>query len=183
MKLVIDQSDFRQFSGDTQQEILRQLTGQSPATETRSVSRSDTPLYWRRPVDLSPSMTVKLVHGLSDIDRQRLEVLARNNGRASVKKLLAVTGDSDWRVLSQFQRVLARRLRRLLEDPEKKAELIKWDFDTTKWDSDGRTIVDGEYYTSEVTAQALKSVLLGDDAGRRKGASKAKKSKAKAARA
>lgn len=162
MKLVIEQSDFRQLSGGTQQEILRQLTGGTGGDPAKRRQRTDAAIYWRRPVDLSPALTVKLIHGLGEVHRKRLEVLAKGGGRASIKKLLAVTGDSDWRVLSHFQSVLTRRLRRLLDDPEKKAELIKWDFDTTRWDRDGKTIIDGEYYTSKATAEALKSVLVGD---------------------
>ena len=68
-------------------------------------------------------------------------------------------GDQDWRVLSHFQTVITRRLRRLIDDPEKKAELVKWDFESTKWDQDGKTIVDGVYFVSERTAAALREVL------------------------
>ena len=60
---------------------------------------------------------------------------------------------------------MTRRLRRLIEDPEKKAELIKWDFDSTKWNRDRTTIVDGIYYCSEATARALRDVLKPARAG------------------
>ena len=110
-------------------------------------------------MDLTPELTVKLLHGLSEDHRKRLELFADNNGRATVKELLAVTGDSDWHVLSHFQSVLTRRLRRLIDDPEKKAELIKWDFDSTRWSKDGTAIVDGVYYCSEATAATLQQVL------------------------
>ena len=76
-----------------------------------------------------------------------------------MKELLAANGDTDMRVLSHFQSVLTRRLRRLIEDPEKKAELLKWDFDSTKWSADGTTIVDGTYYVSKRTAASLMETL------------------------
>lgn len=157
MNIVIEQADFRRLSPRTQQEIIEQLTGKPLAQRETSGRRKR--LFWRRPVDLSPDLTLKLVHGLGETHRKRLEVLAEKGGRASVKDLLAVSGDTDWRVLSHFQSVLTRRLRRLVEDPEKKAELIKWDFDSTEWNSDRTTIVDGIYYCSERTAEALREVL------------------------
>lgn len=157
MNIVIEQADFRRLSPRTQQEIIEMLTGK-PSTR-RETSGRRARLYWRRPVDLSPDLTLKLIHGLSEVHRKRLEVLAEKGGRASVKDLLAVSGDTDWHVLSHFQSVLTRRLRRLVEDPEKKAELIKWDFDSTRWNSARTTIVDGVYYCSETTATALREVL------------------------
>jgi hypothetical protein len=156
MQIVIDQAEFRRLSPRTQREIIEQLAGGNLTQTTR---RRGAKLYWRRPVDLPPDLAVKFVHGLAEPHRKRLELLARKNGRASMKDLLAVTGDHDWRTLSYFQSVLTRRLRRLIEDPERKAELMKWDFDSTKWDSDRTTIVDGVYYVSPVTAVALRRVL------------------------
>ena len=157
MNIVIEKADFRRLSPRTQQEIIETLTGK--LSDRREAPGHRARLFWRRPVDLSPDLTLKLVHGLSEIHRKRLEVLAEKGGRASVKDLLAVSGDTDWHVLSYFQSVLTRRLRRLVEDPEKKAELIKWDFDSTRWNSDRTTIVDGVYYCSETTATALREVL------------------------
>lgn len=158
MNIVIEQADFRRLSPGTQQEIIEQLTGK-PLAQPEASGRHAR-LFWRRPVDLSPDLTLKLIHGLSEVHRKRLEVLAEKGGRASVKELLAVSGDTDWHVLSHFQSVLTRRLRRLVEDPEKKAELIKWDFDSTQWNSERTTIVDGVYYCSEPTAAALREVLI-----------------------
>lgn len=157
MKIVIEKADFRRLSPQTQEEIIETLTGKLSARREAPGRRAR--LFWRRPVDLSPDLTLKLIHGLSEVHRKRLEVLAEKGGRASVKDLLAVSGDTDWHVLSYFQSVLTRRLRRLVEDPEKKAELIKWDFDSTQWNSDRTTIVDGVYYCSETTATALREVL------------------------
>ena len=157
MQIVIDQSDFRRLSPKAQREIIEQLAG-GDITQTGRRGRG-AKLYWRRPVDLSPELAVKFVHGLAEPHRKRLALLARKNGRATMKDLLAVTGDHDWRTLSYFQSVLTRRLRRLVEDPERKAELMKWDFDSTKWNADRTTIVDGVYYVSPATAASLRRVL------------------------
>ncbi|MDH3473343.1 MAG: hypothetical protein OEM59_06600 [Rhodospirillales bacterium] len=157
MQIVINQADFKKLSPGTQQELLEQLSGaRLPGT---GAGKRRTSLHWRRPVDLSPGLSVKLVHGLSEAHRKRLALFAKQGGRVSMKELLKVTGDSDWHVLSHFQSVLTRRLRRLIDDPEKKAELIMWDFDSTKWDKDGATLVDGVYYCSERTAASLGEVL------------------------
>ncbi len=157
MQIVIDQSDFRRLSPKAQREIIEQLAGRDITQSGRRGRGAK--LFWRRPVDLSPELAVKFVHGLAEPHRKRLALLARKNGRATMKDLLAVTGDHDWHTLSYFQSVLTRRLRRLIEDPERKAELMKWDFDSTKWDSDRKTIVDGVYYVSPATAAALRRVL------------------------
>jgi hypothetical protein len=157
MNIVIDQTDFRRLSPRTQREIIEQLSGRTMSDPARR--RSGAKLFWRRPVDLSADLTVKLVHGLAEPHRKRLELLAIKNGRATMKDLLAVTGDTDWHVLSYFQSILTRRLRRLIEDPERKAELVKWDFNSTKWDADRTSIVDGVYYVSPATAAALREVL------------------------
>ncbi|MEM7226328.1 MAG: hypothetical protein AAF495_25355 [Pseudomonadota bacterium] len=168
MNIVIEQADFRRLSPQVQQEILEQLTGRKATDAARSGRGARTQLHWRKPVDLTPAQTLKLIHGLGDNHRRRLELMAKNGGRATVKRLLDVTGDSDLRVLAHFQSVVTRRLRRLIEDPEKKAELIKWDFDSTKWDRDGKTIVDGVYYCSAATASALQDVLTGGDSAKAK---------------
>ena len=158
MQILMNQSEFRRLSPATQREIIEQLSGKKVMQSERR--KRITKLYWRKPVELSPPLAQKLVHGLSDMHLRRLELFARKKqGRVSVKELLAVNGDSDWHALSHFQSVMTRRLRRLIDDPEKKAELIKWDFDTTKWDRDGKTIVDGVYFVSERTAAALRDVL------------------------
>jgi hypothetical protein len=158
MNIVIDQTDFRRLSPRTQREIIEQLSGKSMSDPARR--RSGAKLFWRRPVDLSADLTVKLIHGLAEPHRKRLELLASKNGRATLKDLLAVTGDTDWHVLSYFQSILTRRLRRMIEDPERKAELVKWDFNSTKWDADRTNIVDGVYYVSPATAAALREVLI-----------------------
>ncbi len=157
MQIVIEQSEFQNLSPQTQRELLERFSGLR--LPDGGMRRKRQTLRWREPVDLSPVLTTKLLHGLAEPHRQRLALLAKKNGRASMKDLLKVTGDSDWHVLSHFQSVLTRRLRRLIEDPDRKAELIKWDFDSTKWNSDRTAIVDGVYYLSEATAKSLKRVL------------------------
>lgn len=157
MQIVIEQSEFQDLSPQTQRELLERFSGLRLADAAKRRKRQN--LHWRKPVDLSPILTTKLLHGLAEPHRQRLAMLAKKGGRASMKDLLKVTGDSDWHVLSHFQSVLTRRLRRLIEDPERKAELIKWDFDSTKWNSDRTAIVDGVYYLSDATAVSLKKVL------------------------
>ncbi len=157
MQIVIEQSEFRELSPQTQREILERLSGRRLAETVRRRKRGD--LHWRRPVDLSPILTAKLLHGLAEPHRKRLGLLASQGGRASMQDLLQITGDSDWHVLSYFQSVITRRLRRLIEDPERKAELLKWDFDSTKWNGDRTAIVDGVYYLSEATARSLQQVM------------------------
>ena len=60
------------------------------------------------------------------------------------------------RVLSHFQAVLSRRLRRLVHDPEKRLHLIGWDFEATKWNADHSAIEDGVYYVTDRTAETLR---------------------------
>ena len=61
------------------------------------------------------------------------------------------------RVLSHFQAVLSRRLRRLLDDPEKRIHLIGWDFEATKWDKSHSDIINGVYYVTEPTARTFRA--------------------------
>ena len=159
MKIQIDETDFKQLSPTVQRELLERFAG-DVGVYSRS-RRRDKPakLDWRRPLDLSLEQAQRLVHGLSEDHRRRLALFARKNGRVRMKEILAVTGETDLRATTAFQRVVTRRMRRLIEDPERKAQLIAWDFDATKWDEDRITIVDGVYYVSEPTAAALRSCL------------------------
>jgi len=102
---------------------------------------------------------VRLVHGLPEDHRRRLELFARKGGRVRMKEMEALFGDPDLRAASEFQKAMTRRLRRIVHDPEGKAQLIGWDFDATKWDAKKTTIVDGVYFVSEATAQALQSYV------------------------
>jgi hypothetical protein len=170
MQIVIDQSDFRQLSPEIQVALIQALGGKAglPGGVARDPARgaagrratvNDPALRWRQPVDLQPDQAVRLVHGLSEDYRRRLELFARKGGRVRMKEMQALFGDPDLRAASEFQKAMTRRLRRIVHDPEKKAQLIGWDFDATKWDAKKTTIVDGVYFVSEATAQALQSCL------------------------
>lgn len=155
MRIVIEQSDFRQLSPEAQREIIEKFTGLPQ--KFAATPKSSENLRWRQPVDLDEDMATRLIHGLSESHKRRLELFARKGGRVSQKELLAVTGDTDMRTLSHFQAVLTRRLRRFLEDPEKRAHLIGWDFGSESWDTDHKELLDGTYYVTDRTADALKS--------------------------
>ena len=155
MRIVIEQSDFRLLSLEAQREIIEKFT--SERHEVGRGSKSGASLRWRQPVDLDEDMTTRLLHGLSEPHKRRLELFAKKGGRVSQKDLLAVTGDSDMRTLSHFQAVLTRRLRRFLADPDKQIHLIGWDFDSESWDADHTELLDGTYYVTDRTTDALKS--------------------------
>jgi hypothetical protein len=154
MRVVLDQSDFRRLSEASQQEVLALLTGKT-LVESRPEAAASS-LRWRRPLDLTPDLARQVLHSLPAAHRRRLELFARNGGRVRMSELLALTGESDWRALSYFQGTLTRKLRRFLDDPDKRAHLIGWDFDSTEWDESHETIVDGVYYVTETTAETLK---------------------------
>ena len=86
----------------------------------------------------------------------RLELFAKKRGRVTQKDLLVATKDTDMRVLSHFQAVLSRRLRRLIHDPEKRLHLIGWDFEATKWNKDNSVIEDGIYFVTNETTSVLR---------------------------
>ena len=159
MRIVMEETEFRQLSPAAQKEILAVLTGVPVTLRSSGMRKAKVPLHWRRPVDITPDQAVRLVHGLSDDHKRRLALFARRDGRVRMKEILALTGDSDLRATSDFQKAMTRRLRRLIDDPDKKAQLIAWDFDATRWDDARTTIVDGVYYVSEATARALRTVL------------------------
>jgi len=151
MRLVIDDADFRRLPLDMQRELVRRLGGRELL---QSEPHSKTPPErWNTPIDLTHELTLQLMHGLGEDHRRRLEVFARQNGRASMKDLLKVTNDNDWHVLSYFQAVVTRKLRRILGDNEKKVFLIGWDYGATKWNKDHTQILDGVYYVSDATTQ------------------------------
>ena len=161
MRLVIEASDFRRLSVATQKELIKQFAGRQfvESTDTRRGDGKDKRggRHWedREPLDLDPELTIQLLHGLAENHRKRLLLFARNNGRVSLKQLLKVTGDKDPRVLSYFNSVVTRKLRRILGDSEKKAYLIGWDYDSTRWNKEHTTITDGIYYVTEKSAAAL----------------------------
>lgn len=159
MHIVIEAKDFRKLSTETQRELIRKFADPTLLQPARRATRTET--TWKKPVDLDRNLALRLVHGLSDNHRERLKIFANNKGRARMKELLAVTGDTHWRALSLFEGAMTRRLRRLIGDTEKKAHLIGWDYESTVWDKGHKEIVDGVYYVTPKTAAALKSVLLG----------------------
>ncbi len=153
MRIVIEQSDFRRLSAETQRELIEAFTGKAPVAA--EAPKKPAKLLWRQPMDLSSELAVRLLHGLSEPHRARLKLFARKGGRVTQRELLKATDDKDMRVLSHFQAVLSRRLRRLLDDPEKRIHLIGWDFEATKWDKSHTDIINGVYYVTEPTARAL----------------------------
>jgi hypothetical protein len=157
MHIVIEPKDFRKLSADTQRELIRKFADPKLLESKRAMRPAET--NWKKPVDLNKDLAQRLLHGLSENHRKRLEIFAKNNGRARMTELLAVTGDSHWRALSLFEGAMTRRLRRLIGDVEKKAHLIGWDYESTVWDKDHKEIEDGVYYISQKTAKALKSIL------------------------
>ncbi|MFQ5467429.1 MAG: hypothetical protein ACE5DS_04765 [Kiloniellaceae bacterium] len=160
MKIVIDQAEFRRLSSATREEILFSLTGKAPSAPAKApASRTQTRVQWRWPVDITADQAVKLVHGLSEDHKRRLALFTRKSGRVRMKEIMSVASDTDLRSISHFERVMTRRLRRMIDDPDHKAQLIGWDFDATKWDAGRTTIVDGVYYVSEETARALRTAL------------------------
>jgi hypothetical protein len=173
MQIVIDQTDFRRLPPEIQVALIQALGGQDgsggmpaglagrPAERLagRQATASDPGLRWRQPVDLQPDQAVRLVHGLSEDHRRRLELFARKGGRVRMKEMQALFGDPDLRAAAEFQKAMTRRLRRIVHDPEKKAQLIGWDFDATRWDDRKTTIVDGVYFVSDSTAEALQGCL------------------------
>ncbi len=85
----------------------------------------------------------------------RLKLFARNGGRVTMRDLLAVTRDSDLHVLSAFEGIVTRKLRRLVGDDNKIVSLIMWDYDAEQWDSEHKELIDGVFYVSPTTAQVL----------------------------
>ncbi|MFQ5775513.1 MAG: hypothetical protein ACE5GS_13405 [Kiloniellaceae bacterium] len=154
MRIVIEQSEFRRLSSETQREVLETFAGRRVFTPPPAKKHAN--LLWRQPFDLTPDLAARLLHGLAEPHRARLRLFAERGGRVSQKELLAATQDGEMRVLSHFQAVLSRRLRRFIDDPEKKAHLIGWDFSATEWDGDHNKIVDGIYYVTETTARTLR---------------------------
>jgi hypothetical protein len=158
MHIVIEAKDFRRLSPETQRELIRKFADPKLLQPARRTTQTET--TWKKPVDLDKNLALRLVHGLSDNHRERLKIFANNKGRARMKDLLAVTGDTHWRALSLFEGAMTRRLRRLIGDTEKKAHLIGWDYESTVWDKGHKEIEDGVYYVTPKTARALKAVLV-----------------------
>ena len=159
MRLVIEASDFRRLSADTQKELIRQFAGRNFLEPKEGRRRGQ--YEWREPIDLDHDLTVQLMHGLAENHKKRLEAFTKNNGRMTMKQLLKVTGDKDPSVLSYFQSVITRKLRRILGDKEKRTYLIGWDYGSTKWNKEHTEIIDGDYYVTDKTSSALRKYFHG----------------------
>ncbi len=155
MRIVIEQSEFRRLSAGTKREIIETLAGSGFLTPPAPEKKREN-LLWKEPFNLTPDLATRLMHGLPEHHRVRLELFAKKGGRVTQKELLAATEDADMRVLSHFQAVLSRRLRRMIHDPEKRLHLIGWDFKATKWNKDHSAIEDGIYYVTDATTAALR---------------------------
>lgn len=154
MRLVLDQHDLRQLSAGTQKELIEFLAGKRVVNLKTAAKKTSS--SWDRPIDLTPELTNKLMHGLAENHRERLKLFAQKKGRVSMRDVLAVTRDKDVRALSYFQGAVTRKLRRILDDPDKRVYLLGWDYDSTKWDRDHTTIVDGILYVTGPTANSLR---------------------------
>jgi hypothetical protein len=161
MQIVLDSSDFSRLTDAAKKEVLALLSGGAGAAPKAAVRKETPGLRWREPVSLDSEQVAKLLHGLSGKQKEILSAFANGKGRVSMKQLAKITGDKHLSTISQFQNQVTRKLRRIIDDPDKKAQVFAWDFDKTKWDDRKTTIVDGEYFVSPATAQALRQVLKG----------------------
>src|SRR5215813_6963934 len=153
MQIVIDTSDWQRLSAPVRQELLRLLGSEAPPSPRAAVEQRG--FRWRVPHDLTPALAKKLLRGLSDDAVKRLKLFARNGGRVTMRDLLAVTKESDLHVLSAFEGMVTRKLRRLVGDDNKIVSLMMWDYDAERWDGDHTELLDGIFYVSQATAQAL----------------------------
>ena len=153
MQIVIDTNDWQRLSAPVQQELLR-LLGSEAATAPRGAAEQRG-FRWRVPHDLTPALAKKLLRGLSEDALKRLKLFARNGGRVTMRDLLAVTKDSDLHVLSAFEGMVTRKLRRLVGDDNKIVSLIMWDYEAEQWDAEHKELIDGIFYVSPTTAQVL----------------------------
>ena len=154
MQLVLDSSDFARLSAAARGELLRILSGEAPSAAPTTAARRN--FRWRQPHDVSLPLLRKLLKGADAATRDRLAVLAGNNGRASMAQLLAVTKDKDWHALTPWEGAITRKLRRLVGDDNRIASFMQWDYDSEVWDGDHSHLLDGVYYVSDVTTKSLR---------------------------
>ena len=161
MQLVIDQADFVRLSSATRGELLRLLGGETqPASAAPGAATAAKRNFrWRQPHDVNQAQLRKLLKGADAATRERLAVFARNNGRASMKQLLAVTKDKDWHALTPWEGAITRRLRRLVGDDNRIVSLMQWDYEAEVWDADHSNLLDGVYFISPATTKALRKEL------------------------
>src|SRR5262249_44228639 len=113
MQIVIDTSDWQRLSAPARQELLRLLGSEAAPPRTTVEQRGFLP---RVPYDLTSALAKKLLRGLSEDAVKLLKLFARDGGRVTMRDLLAVTKDSDLHVLSAFEGMVTRKLRRLVGD-------------------------------------------------------------------
>jgi len=154
MQLVLDSSDFARLSAAARGELLRILSGEAPSAAPATAPRRN--FRWRQPHDVSLPLLRKLLKGADVATRDRLAVLAGNNGRASMTQLLAVTKDKDWHALTPWEGAITRKLRRLVGDDNRIASFMQWDYDSEVWDGDHSHLLDGVYYVSDLTTKSLR---------------------------
>lgn len=159
MQLVIDQSDFARLSTAARSELLRLFGGEAHLSPSAPAQPAKRNFRWRQPHDLTPALVRKLLKGADAATRERLTIFARNNGRASMKQLLAVTKDKDWHALTPWEGSITRRLRRLVGDDNRIVSLMQWDYEAEVWDAGHSNLLDGVYYVSAVTTKALRKEL------------------------
>jgi hypothetical protein len=163
MQIVIDSGDWQRLSSATREDLLRLLgsDGRSQPLRSRTPAVEPNPkgFRWRVPYDMTPELGRKLLRGLADDHLKRLRLFARGNGRVTLKEMLAATQGADLHVISAFEGAVTRKLRRLVGDDNRIVSLIMWDHDAEKWDKDHKELVDGVFYVSAATAQALKACL------------------------
>src|SRR5262249_29515936 len=144
MQLVLDPSDFARLSTTARGEILRLLGAETPEAGPSTSARRN--FRWRQPHDVNLPLLRQLLKGADVATRDRLALLARNNGRASMAELLAVTKDKDWHALTPWEGAITRKLRRLVGDDNRIASFMQWDYDSEVWDGDHSHLLDGVYY-------------------------------------
>jgi hypothetical protein len=156
MQLVIEPADFIRLSAAARGELLRLLGAEQAGAAPASGAAARRNFRWRQPHDVTLPVLRKLMKGADAVTRERMALFARNNGRASMKQLLAVTKDKDWRALTPWEGVITRRLRRLVGDDNRMVSLMQWDYEAEAWDADHSHLLDGIYYVSEATTKALR---------------------------
>ena len=159
MQLVIDQSDFARLSGAARGELLRLLGAEGQPAVAPAVVPAKRNFRWRQPHDVNQALLRKLLKGADAATRERLAIFARNNGRASMKQLLAVTKEKDWHALTPWEGNITRRLRRLVGDDNRIVSLMQWDYEAEVWDADHSNLLDGVYYVSATTTKSLRKEL------------------------
>jgi len=152
MQIMIDAGDWQRLSASARQELLRLLGHEAAAASPPSNNKG---FRWRVPYDLTPQLARKLVRGLSEDAVKRLKLFAKSGGRVTMRDLLAVTKESDLHVLSAFEGTVTRKLRRLVGDDNKIVSLMMWDYEAERWDADHKELLDGIFYVSPATVQAL----------------------------